>query len=299
MIIPAGRADQVRQWSTLLLAVLQPLAAALAPVFGIGQPIAAVAAASQTPVVPAGYAFLIWTPIFALALAYAAWQALPARREDPLLRRLGWWIAAAFAGNVAWMLAAQLSGRNGWHLFVLILFALVPALVAFLRERRRRAAEPAGPLRHWVLRPLLGLQAGWVTAAAFANLSGAAQAEGVVWFGLGETAAGVLLVLIAGLVAAAILWLSHGSPWFAGAAAWAFAAILLANMGERTWNLFVAAAAAVALVLLGGVLRAAWRREDRRGTPPPPPPPDVSAAAPPAPPPGAVTPETRGEGPAG
>jgi hypothetical protein len=263
----AGRADRLRQWSTLLLALLQPPAGALAPVLGIGRPIAAVAAESQTPVVPAGYAFLIWTPIFALALAYAVWQALPARREDPLLRRLGWWIAAAFAGNVLWMLAAQLIGRNGWHLLALILLALAPALVAFLRERRGRRApgEPTGPWRRWLLRPLLGLQAGWVTAAAFANLSGAARAEGVAWFGLGETAAAVLLVLVAGLCAAAILWLSRGSPWYAAAAAWAFAAILLANMGEREWNLFVAAAAAAALVLLGVVLRAAWRREDRQG----------------------------------
>ncbi|MBW8268724.1 hypothetical protein [Caldovatus aquaticus] len=268
MTVPANRADRLRPWATLLLAMLQPLAAALARVFGIGTPIAAMAAASGTPAIPAGYAFLIWTPIFALALAYALWQALPARREDPLLRRLGWWIAAAFAGNVAWMLAAQLSGRNGWHLFVLILFALVPALVAFLQERRRRAEAPTGPGRRWVLQPLLGLQAGWLTAAAFANLSGASRAEGVAWFGLGETAAAVLLLLAAGLAAAAILWLSRGSPWFAGAAAWAFAAILLANMGERGWNLFVAAAAAVALVLLGGVLRAAWRREDRQRAPP-------------------------------
>jgi MFS family permease len=262
----AGRADRLRQWSTVLLALAQPLAGALAPVFGIGRPIAAVAAESQTPAVPAGYAFLIWTPIFALAIAYAVWQALPARREDPLLRRLGWWIAAAFAGNVLWMLAAQLTGRNGWHLFALILLVLASALVAFLRERRRRApAEPTGPWRRWLLQPLLGLQAGWVTAAAFANLSGALRVAGVAWPGLGETVAAALLVLVAGLVAAAILWLSRGSPWYAGAAAWAFAAILLANMGEREWNLLVAAAAAAVLVLLGVVLRAAWRREDRQG----------------------------------
>lgn len=274
MLMATGRADRLRQWGTLALAVLQPVAGALAPVLGIGRPIAAVAADSQTPVIPAGYAFLIWTPIFALAIAYAVWQALPARREDPLLRRLGWWVAAAFAGNIAWMLAAQLTGRNGWHLFVLILFALVPALIAFLRDGWRRHAPDDtsdGPWKRWLLRPLLGLQAGWLTAATFANLSSAVRAEGLSWFGLGETAAAVLLLLIAGLAAAAILWVSRGSPWYAGAAAWAFVAILLANMGEREWNLFVAAAAAAALVLLGGVLRAAWRREDLRSVTAPPP----------------------------
>ena len=33
-----------------------------------------------TYVVPAGYAFSIWSVIFALSLAYAVWQALPAQR---------------------------------------------------------------------------------------------------------------------------------------------------------------------------------------------------------------------------
>ena len=41
----------------------------------------------------------MWGPIFALSLAYTVYQALPGGRQNPLLRRVGWFAAAAFAGN--------------------------------------------------------------------------------------------------------------------------------------------------------------------------------------------------------
>ena len=41
----------------------------------------------------------MWGPIFALSLVYTVYQALPGGRQNPLLRRVGWFAAAAFAGN--------------------------------------------------------------------------------------------------------------------------------------------------------------------------------------------------------
>jgi hypothetical protein len=45
---------------------------------------------------PAGYAFAVWALIFALSLVYAVYGALRANRENPLLRRIGWYTAGAF-----------------------------------------------------------------------------------------------------------------------------------------------------------------------------------------------------------
>jgi hypothetical protein len=56
----------------------------------------------RSPVEPAGYAFGIWGPIFALSLGYAVYQARPAQRRNPLLRRIGWWTAGAFLGTGMW-----------------------------------------------------------------------------------------------------------------------------------------------------------------------------------------------------
>ncbi len=51
---------------------------------------------------PATYAFAIWPLIFALSLAYAIYGALPANRENPLLRRIGWLTAGAFLCTGLW-----------------------------------------------------------------------------------------------------------------------------------------------------------------------------------------------------
>jgi hypothetical protein len=57
---------------------------------------------NPTLVVPGDYAFVIWTPIFLLALVYAVYQALPSNRENPLLRRVGWFSALAYFSNGVW-----------------------------------------------------------------------------------------------------------------------------------------------------------------------------------------------------
>jgi len=51
--------NTLRTALNLVLPLLQPLAGAMAPVFGIGMTMAEMSAASQTPVTPAAYAFSI------------------------------------------------------------------------------------------------------------------------------------------------------------------------------------------------------------------------------------------------
>ena len=77
-----GRTDVARQVANVLGAIFQVVAPALA-----GPAIGRVSAENPTFVVPGDYAFVIWTPIFFLALVYAVYQALPANRENPLLMK--------------------------------------------------------------------------------------------------------------------------------------------------------------------------------------------------------------------
>ena len=77
----AGRAgDLVRQIANVAGAIFQVAAAA-----AVGGAIGRISDENPPLVVPAGYAFTLWGPIYALSLAYAVYQALPRRRDDPLL----------------------------------------------------------------------------------------------------------------------------------------------------------------------------------------------------------------------
>ncbi|MCS6931274.1 MAG: hypothetical protein NZM27_03580, partial [Acetobacteraceae bacterium] len=249
--------DHARIGLTLFLAALQPASAGLSSVFGIGRPIGEMAAASQTALTPAPYAFAIWTPIFALSIAYALWQALPARRESPLCRRIGWPLVGAFALSNLWMILAQTTG-NGWHLVAVLAGVAAFALAAFLGARR--AAQDYGPVSRFVVAPLLGLLAGWTLPALFVNVAGAARATEAAWWMAEPTAAAMLTVILAGASGAAVLRLAGRDWWFAGALLWALIAILAANLGAVSVNLPVAIAAAGMLALVGWVARG-----ERRG----------------------------------
>ncbi|HWX48564.1 MAG TPA: hypothetical protein VNZ61_10950 [Roseomonas sp.] len=265
--------NDLRTLLNLLLPLAQPLVGAMAPVFGIGHTQGEMSARSETAVVPQGYAFSIWGLLFALSIAWGIWQVLPDGGKDSVpARRLGWPLAAAFAASILWMLLAQLT-ENGWHLVLVILVVLGASLTAFFINRNlvHSGAGHGWPER-WIIRPLVGMLAGWVSVAAFANIAGAALVSGAIQAdGAAGTLAAVLILLAAGGFTLGVLWAAHGSPWYAGAVAWALLAILYANTLGRGLNLPVAVVAAGLLVV---VVAMAWQRMRTRRV--------VSGTAPPA-----------------
>ncbi|MFC3124304.1 hypothetical protein ACFOD4_04455 [Pseudoroseomonas globiformis] len=251
--------DDARTLLNLLLPMAQPLVAMMAPVFGIGHTQAEMSARSQTAVVPAGYAFSIWGLLFALSIAWGIWQVLPDGGKNSIVaRRLGWPLALAFAGSILWMVLSQLT-ENGWHLVLVMFVVLAGSLAAFFANRQLlHSGQARGWPELWIVRPLVGLLAGWVSVATFANIAGAALLSGaIVADGAAGTFAAVLLLLAAGGFTLGVLWAAHGSPWYAAAVAWAMLAILYANTVERELDLAVAlVAGALALI----VVAMAWQR---------------------------------------
>jgi hypothetical protein len=234
----------------LFAAPLQPAIAALPGGFGIGRPIGELSAASQTPVVPEGYAFAIWGPIFALSIAWAVWQALPANRGSEAARRLGWPLGLAAAFNCLWMLVASLTD-NGFHLVAIIAGCAGFALAAAWGARDLAG----GVVVRWLVVPLAMGQAGWLSAAFFVNLAGAQKATGVSWLGLDETSGAMVLILIAGCVAAGIARLLRQDLFYAGAVVWALVAVVVANLGGNQINVPAAISAAGMVALIGWTVR--------------------------------------------
>ena len=127
--------DVARQAATVLGVIFQIGGGALA-----GETVGRVSAENPTLVVPADYAFTVWGPIFALSLAYTVYQALPGQRQNPLLRRVGWFMAGAFAGNGLWQILfpAELFVASQVLLLGIVACA-VAALLGLARAHRERA----------------------------------------------------------------------------------------------------------------------------------------------------------------
>jgi hypothetical protein len=218
--------DRLRQGLNLVLAVSMPVTTFLA--FGTGTSFeeATRTEAGDPPIVPAGYAFIIWAFIYAGSVAYGVFQALPARRGDGLLRRAGFFTAAAFLGMSLWLVMA----RFGWVWLTVVCIVWILACLAGAFSRIvRYGAPPTSTERYLVVLPV-SVFTGWVTVAAFANTSAALRASGLHDLVLSEQTWTVVMLLAAGLVGSAVTVASRGNAGYALTVVWALIAIAVANV---------------------------------------------------------------------
>jgi hypothetical protein len=270
------RRDVVRRVANVVGAVFQ----ILVPIM-TGPAIGRVSGANSTLVVPADYAFMIWSPIFLPCLAYAVYQALPANRGNPLLRRIGWFSALAFFSGGVWEL---LFPAREFVLAQIVLVGIFAAAVtAYLLVQRGAGRDDR--VGRWLVAPAFGLLSGWVTAATFVGFATTFVASGVFSGGPGEAVVGALLLVVVGAIACAVIVAGRAGPVqgclaYAAAVLWALAGIV-ANQYDA--SLVTTGAAVVAAVPVVLALFGAHRGGDRvpeRARPSGPEPPEIVMPSP-------------------
>ena len=246
--------DVARQALNVVGAVAQVTAGAV-----VGPGVGAVANEHRSSILPGGYAFSIWSLIFLLFAVYAAYQALPSRRADPLLRSIGPWTAAATIGNGVWTLLFP--NRLFVPAQLLIVMIAVCAIVALLRYAAATTRGRPTRLERWVIGLGIGLLGGWITAASFVGFAGTLVALG--WGASGDGAAiggGALLLFGGGVATAVLLAARHGdrvaSLAYAGAIIWALVAIAIDNAASGLVAAIALVVIALVVVLVGLLLRA-------------------------------------------
>jgi benzodiazapine receptor len=201
--------------------------------------------------VPAGYAFSIWGLIYLGLGAFTVYQALPAQRENPRLRKVGYWFVVSCAANIAWLFF--------WHyeLFPWSLVAMITILasliVIYLRLGTGRSRTTAA--ERWFLRVPFSIYLGWISVATIANVSDVLYA--LDWNGWGiqpDVWAVILLAIGVGLALA--MSFSRGDAAYLLVFTWAFAAIGVKHaentlVATAAW---IASGAALGLALVGALL---------------------------------------------
>ncbi len=249
--------DLLRQGLNLVGALVQGVSPGWAYATGVGQPIWERSDAVVTPATPATYAFGIWSFIFLACLIYAVYQALPAQREDALLRRVGWFSAGAFSLNALWSVVQQTQGVT-WLTVVLIFAILAASVAAFIPvaatcglDRRKTVC---------VVLPL-GVLAGWIAAASPVNIDQALAARHVALLGLSPTAQSILTLVASTALSSALLVVMHGNPIFAAGPVWALIGVVVASLSRSPTNLHVASAASGLAALFAVFATSVRRRE--------------------------------------
>lgn len=239
----------------ILFAVLQILTPTL-PLLGIGHPIGDQSDSVRTLVTPAGWAFSIWGALYAGALVFAIYQAMPKQRHNALLARIRLPAAGAFLGNALWAAYTQVYGLSA--LSVVIIVCTLVCLLAVYRAFSGFEGRFSRGERYCAVLPLSAL-ASWLTVASAVNIAAALRFHGVEAGGTAPLIAAAV-VLIAGGIAAAAPISGLGNPPYALVFLWALAAIYAS--GGQTAVVVAAATLIAALLVIGativGLRRGGW-----------------------------------------
>lgn len=187
------------------------------------------------PIQPAGYAFSIWSLIYAGLLVHAVF-GLAARRTDIAWDAVRWPLFVSLGLGATWLGVAAMEPVGAT---VIIWAMLGSGLLALSRA-------PYIPDR-WLLLGPIALYAGWLTAAAAVSL-------GVVLIGYGflsEFAATLAMLVVVLAVALATQLLLGRAPEYGAAVVWALIGVVVANWGG---NWIVALIAAVGAVVMAGAV---------------------------------------------
>ncbi len=206
----------------------------------------------QVYFVPAGYVFSIWGLIYLGLIAFAVYQALPAQRENPLLRRIGYLFALSCVANIAWLFL--------WHyeVFVLTLvamFALLLLLIAiYLRVGIGRARVSLAD--KWCIHIPFSLYLGWITVATIANVT--AVLDYLRWSGWGiSPEVWAIIMLIVGAGVASAVSLTRADVPYTLVIIWAFTGIAVKHAGTPpvAMTAWVMAGVAAAMLFVGMFLQ--------------------------------------------
>lgn len=192
-----------------------------------------------TILTPAGYAFSIWSLIYAGLVAFSIYQVLP--RNLVRFRPVRSLYVITCVLNCAWLYFFQ---REQMAVCLAVIAALQITLVVILVQFRR-SAESKGAIFTSVP---FGLYAGWVTAAALVNFTIFLVAAGVSMPAAGWTAIGVTCLLAGAGIAAAVRF-SLSNYVFPLSVAWAATAIAVKQSGS-TALVITAAVCVIACLLL-------------------------------------------------
>ena len=242
--------DTVRQSANLLGALVALVVNILAIALPLnGQDTGAISDRFQIYFVPAGYVFSIWGLIYIGWIAFLVYQFLPAQKDSPRLRKLGYLFALSCLFNAGWLFC--------WHylqfglsvVVMLILLGLLLASYLALNVGRTKVNRT----EKWCVDVPFGVYLGWITVATVANISGFLYSIGWNGFGIAPQAWAVIMLAVACLLGLGMALTRHDAGYLL-VLVWAFIGIAV----KQSTVALVATAAWVAALFALLLAVVAW-----------------------------------------
>jgi hypothetical protein len=170
--------------------------------------------------VPAGYVFSIWGLIYLGLLAFTIYQALPAQKDDKLLRKIypAYWIGSL--ANIVWLFL--------WHynIFSLTLLAMLTILASLLYIYVQVSKESTNLDRNqkWLVKLPFSIYLGWISVATIANVTQVLFFFNWGGWGISPAIWAVIMLAIATVLGVLMLWREYDIA-YSLVLVWAFVGI--------------------------------------------------------------------------
>jgi len=195
--------------------------------------------------VPAGYVFSIWGLIYLALAAFVIYHSLPSQRDNPHLRKIGWWVVLINLANGLWIYFWHFGMYSISLVVMLVLLVALLAIYLGLNIGKTRFSN----LEKWVVSIPFSIYLGWITVATIANATALFSYWGFDG-GFLSPLAWTLVLLAAGVVIAGIMAFTRSDIAYLLVLVWAFAGISVRWADLAVLNVAGYAAAALVLVLL-------------------------------------------------
>jgi len=195
--------------------------------------------------VPAGYVFSIWGLIYLGMIAFTIYQALPAQKDDPLLKKIypAYWIGNI--ANAVWIFL--------WHYeyFPFTLVAMVTLLVCllYIYWQISKVNTDLDRNQKWFVKLPISIYLGWISVATIANVSQVLFYLGWGGWGISPVTWTVIMLSIAALLGLLMLLREYDIPYVL-VLIWAFIGI---TRSQAETALVVTAAWVASFILILGV----------------------------------------------
>jgi hypothetical protein len=159
--------------------------------------------------VPAGYVFSIWGLIYLGLIAFTIYQALPAQRDNAVIKKISpaYWISNL--ANTAWVFL--------WHyeFFALTLPAMLILLASllYIYVQLRGSRSSFKSAQKWFVNTPFSIYLGWISVATIANFSQVLFSLGWGGWGISPTTWAVVLLATATLLGLLMLWRESDRPY--------------------------------------------------------------------------------------
>jgi len=245
--------DTLRQTANLLSVLLALVVNILAATLPLNnQTTAQISDRFKVFFVPAGYVFAIWGIIYIGWIAFTVYQFLPAHKESPRLRGLGYLFALTGVFNAAWLFCWQ---YNHFTLSVIVMLILLGLLIAsYLNLNIGHTSVSSA--EKWCVDIPISVYLGWISVATIANISDWLYSVHWNGFGIDPQVWAVIMLIVASLVGILMAFTRRDSGYLF-VFVWAFAGIALKQAGaplvvDSAW---VAAFVALAFAIYSIVQR--------------------------------------------